>query len=274
MTADPCQPHSVVGADGARLDGCAHGGHLTGWWPAGAQQSRLWMSARSTCGPEAAIRGGIPVVFPQFGALGALRKHGFARTRDWRRCDAAVTGDAVLQFGTDIDDQPGWPHHASLTLTATATGGALTVALDVTNAGTTAFPFTAALHTYLAISSSAAADIDGTGGCAARDATANGRPLTLAQGRLPALGPMDLMIDRATGPLTLHDPADAPLQIDAEGFGGWVVWNPGPAHGLTDVADGDETGFVCVEPALLTPATLAAGQQWSASVTMAAPPNA
>ena len=44
MAHDPCRLRESVGGDGARLAGYAHGGHLTGWWPPGHDDSVLWMS--------------------------------------------------------------------------------------------------------------------------------------------------------------------------------------------------------------------------------------
>jgi hypothetical protein len=92
MIADgaACAPETVTAADGAQLTACAHGGHVLGWTPAGGRP-RLWLSPTARCGPGLAIRGGIPVIFPQFAGRGPLPKHGFARDRAWR---VETMGDA------------------------------------------------------------------------------------------------------------------------------------------------------------------------------------
>ncbi len=252
MPDDPCERMQSVGEDGARLEGCAHGGHLTGWWPSGADESRLWTSTVSTCGPGQAIRGGIPVIFPQFGSLGPLPKHGFAREQTWVPLDPRPTAAAALGFTTTIDRRPQWPHRARLTLSAVARGAGLSVRLDVVNAGATPLRFTAALHTYLHVSSTADARVGG-----------------LTNEQLSPVGPIDVMFHDLPGPLTLNDPQQGPLRMSAEGFTDWVVWNPGPAHGLPDVRDGDESRFVCVEPAALSPVHLPEGHMWSATLTLA-----
>jgi D-hexose-6-phosphate mutarotase len=79
---DLCAPQTLTAADGAELIACAHGGHILGWTPAGGQP-RLWLSPSAQCGPGLAIRGGIPVIFPQFSGRGPLPKHGLARDRGW-----------------------------------------------------------------------------------------------------------------------------------------------------------------------------------------------
>lgn len=251
MSDDPCRTLTRTSHDGARLQGCEHGGHLTGWWPAGASGSRLWLSPASTCGPGLAIRGGIPVVFPQFGLLGPLPKHGLARDHAWTLLDTPPGPEAALAFTTTVGERAQWPHRAALTVSAVARGARLTVRLDVANAGGTPLSFTAALHTYLHVTSTDAARVEGLPG-----------------GRLGTVGPFDRMFHDVPGPLTLRDDGQPPLLIDAEGFTDWVAWNPGPGHGLPDVREGDETAFVCLEPASLCPVHLAPGDVWWSTLTL------
>ena len=49
-----------------------------------------------------------------------------------------------------------------------------------------------------------------------------------------------------------------------EGFTDAVVWNPGAADAaaLADMEDEEYRRFVCIEPALLDPHTLSAGESW------------
>ena len=81
-------------APGVRITACSRGGHLMTWTTEGVE--RLWMSPLSACGGAEAIRGGVPVLFPQFSIFGSLPKHGLLRTADCepggkRRC-AVVQG--------------------------------------------------------------------------------------------------------------------------------------------------------------------------------------
>src|SRR5438270_10896601 len=83
-----------VGAnDGARVEVYTHGAHLTSWKPASGEE-RLFLSSRSSFTPDSAIRGGVPVIFPQFSAMGPLPKHGFARVSEWELVRAGRTSGA------------------------------------------------------------------------------------------------------------------------------------------------------------------------------------
>jgi glucose-6-phosphate 1-epimerase len=268
MTGDPCELVVVDGPGGARLEGCRHGGHITRWWPAGATQPRLWLSPRYDCGPGVAIRGGIPVIFPQFSALGQLPKHGLVRDRAWEVRDPRQPGE--LAFGLRLTETSAWPHRASLTLRAHAENARLDVDLHVINEGSEAFGFTGALHAYLAVSSTAAATLHGLDGADVTDATTDSAATSVVSGPLGAQGPQDLMVRGADLRVTVRDPQVGSTVLTAAGFDSWVVWNPGRGHTLADVAPGDEMAFVCVEPAQLDERVLPPGQSWRGSLTLKA----
>lgn len=208
------------------------------------------------------------MIFPQFGSLGPLRKHGFVRDVAWQRQSRHGGDVARLAFQTRVEPAPAWPHEAVLTLAGQAAGDRLGVSLRVENRGNAPFGFTGALHTYLAVSRSADASLEGLAGCRAIDAMDGGTSTVLGPGALSAVGPRDLMVRGAPDTVTLHDADRPPVDLLSTGFGSWVVWNPGPGHGLTDVGDGDEAHFVCVEPAVLDPVTLDPGQAWRGSLTL------
>ena len=56
---------SIIGPDGATATVARHGGHVVSWRTADGLE-RLFVSDRATIAAGAAIRGGIPVCFPQF----------------------------------------------------------------------------------------------------------------------------------------------------------------------------------------------------------------
>ena len=68
--------------DGARAELYLHGAHVTAWTPAGAGDERLFLSAASEFRADAAIRGGVPVIFPQFAGRAG---RGATRARRRRR---------------------------------------------------------------------------------------------------------------------------------------------------------------------------------------------
>src|SRR3954451_15055935 len=75
-----------------------HGAHVTHYQPAG-QAPVLFMSAKSLFNPAKAIRGGVPLIFPWFGARADDPKapqHGFARNTAWTLKDLwKVDDDSV-----------------------------------------------------------------------------------------------------------------------------------------------------------------------------------
>ena len=93
MTAIPITRHhgldalELIAPDGARAVVALHGAHVLSWTPAGAPE-QLYLSPKSEFTAGQAIRGGVPVCFPQFAARGPLPKHGFARTRPWQLVSA------------------------------------------------------------------------------------------------------------------------------------------------------------------------------------------
>ncbi|XP_043812151.1 putative glucose-6-phosphate 1-epimerase isoform X3 [Manihot esculenta] len=58
-----------------------YGGQVTSWKNE-HREELLFVSSKAIFKPPKAIRGGIPLCFPQFG-IGALERHGFARNRFW-----------------------------------------------------------------------------------------------------------------------------------------------------------------------------------------------
>ena len=268
---DPCRPTTLSFATNSGLSFGFHGGQVLGWTPAGAAADRLWLSPAYECGPGTAIRGGVPVIFPQFSDRGPLPKHGFARDRAWQCTVAGGGPSAVSHVSMDLVDDVAtralWPHGFRLALKILAHPAALDLTLSVRNDGDDWFDFTAALHSYLAVGD-AGARIHGLEGRPAEDNAAGRAAVTMPAQPLDALAKRDVAVRGVTAPVVLDDPALGPLTVTATGFADVVVWNPGPGHGLADVPDGAERGFVCIEPAVLTPVHLGAGHEWHGSMRL------
>jgi glucose-6-phosphate 1-epimerase len=262
-------PHGPVSAEAAdvSITACPRGAHLLTWTTRGVE--RLWRSPLSECGGPTAIRGGIPVLFPQFGTFGELVKHGFGRTTDWRRVEprveARAAGRAVLAF--ELDDSEAtravWPHPFRARLEISASPDDLAMALSVVNRGHGLARLTAGLHTYFAVADPDAT-ITGLGGCHAWDGASTTAPRfsTRLPNRIRALETQDLVVHGAEEPVVLHDAVLGTVSVEASGFPNRVVWNPGPGHELPDVAPGDEAHFVCIEPAAVIPIILPGGGTW------------
>lgn len=237
------------GADGACVRVAAHGAQVLSWTGADGRE-RLYRPPQPPARPDQPLRGGVPVVFPQFGAAGPLPKHGFARDRRWAFAAAGVEhGAPLLRLVLDDDatTRALWPHAFRATLAVRLQPGALELRLSVLNTGDAAFSFTAALHSYLAV-----------------DRSAPPRIGPLEGRRLSVDGAVDRVFAGA-GPCFALRHAGGGLVIEHDGFPDLVLWNPGPdgAAALPDLPDADWRAMLCVEAARVArPVRLAPGQGW------------
>ena len=262
-------------ADGARVEVYLHGAHVTSWQPAGGGE-RLFVSARSRYGPDAAIRGGVPVCFPQFAALGPLPMHGFARTASWdlvhARRSAAGAAEVLLRLADSEATRALWPHAFVAELSVTAAGSTLALGLAVQNTGHAALDFTGALHTYLRVADVTQAAVYGLRGAGYRDKVKGTDGETETANVLRVVGPIDRVYYAAPADLELREPGRA-LAITTTGFADTVIWNPGAAGGAA-MADLEPDGYarmVCVEAAAArAPVTVRPGARWLGTQTLAA----
>lgn len=256
--------------DGASAAIYAQGAHLSSWIPAGGRE-QLFLSKTSEIRDGVAIRGGVPVIFPQFAGLGSLSKHGFARTAVWRLLRSGQTengaGQAVFELQENIARLQRWPHVFRLELVITVMGDTLQMDFSVANSGDTAFSFTCALHTYLAVQELDTVQIAGLAGLRYWDTVSGQRDCLETAQALAISGEIDRIYAQVPGPLELRQAGQTSL-ISSTGFPDAVIWNPGPEKGaaLADLEPGGFARMVCVEAAaIMQPIQLAAGGLWSAS---------
>ena len=259
--------------DGAEATVLLHGAQIVSWIPAGDQQ-RLYLSPLAKAGVGQAVRGGIPVVFPQFELRGALPRHGLARTRIWEWVEGQTRGGAVfgvLRLISDAQTRALWPHDFELELTLSVSGLELDVELAVTNTGPSTFEFTSALHTYLLCDDVRRAKLAGLYDVEYLDNLTGLRqrqeidPFSFA-------GEIDRIYFDAASPQSLAT-AMGRMQLQREGFPDVVVWNPGPhkTAALADLPDDDWPRMLCVEAACIgRPVLLAPGQDWAARQSLVA----
>ncbi|XP_018680923.2 putative glucose-6-phosphate 1-epimerase isoform X4 [Musa acuminata AAA Group] len=70
------------GLRGSSAEVYLYGCHVTSW-KNNHDEELLFLSSKAIFKPPKAIRGGIPICFPQFGSHGNLEQHGFVRNRFW-----------------------------------------------------------------------------------------------------------------------------------------------------------------------------------------------
>lgn len=251
---------------GGRVELSLHGGHVVSWTrPDGDEM--LFLSRRAVFDETTAIRGGVPVIFPQFGP-GPLPKHGFARTARWSLAALHADGGSALarlELRDDGRTRALWPHAFHLRLEVVL-DDRLTMRLAVTNPGDEPLSFTGALHSYLRVSDVMRARVAGLRGVRYIDKLRDGARVAETADSLVATAQVDRVYLDAPGSLRLDDPADArAVEIEQAGFRDTVVWNPW-ADGAASLADMDAGGWremLCVEAAAAgKPARVAPGDSW------------
>jgi glucose-6-phosphate 1-epimerase len=251
--------------DGASAIATLQGAHLVSWTPAAGKEC-LYVSERSPFQAGLPIRGGIPVVFPQFADRGPLPQHGFARTQPWSLVGESE-GEEGARVSFALESSPRtvalWPHAFRVELVATIGGPRLDVELRVANKGESDFAFAAALHTYLRMSEAAGARLEGLRGTRYVN---RGESAVEVETRdaVTAAAPIDRVYLGSPGVTRLEE-AGRILRIEQRGFVDTVVWNPG-AERTVRMPDMPAEGFrhmLCVEAAMFEPIRWAPGDAWS-----------
>jgi len=259
---------AIPGGDSVVL--ALQGAQVLSWLASGVE--RLYLSPRALLDGHSAVRGGVPVCFPQFNQRGPLPKHGFARNVAWQP-EAGVPqpdGQVALVLRDDATSRAVWPHAFLARLTAALSPGRLRVELEVENPGGAPWTFAAALHTYLRVDEIADARLEGLHGANRWDAVRDDRHVETA----PALRfgtEFDSVYAAPAEPLRLVQPTGTLTITQSASCTETVVWNPGPdlSAKLADMPDDGWRHMLCVEAARIDqPVLLDGGGRWSGWQTL------
>jgi glucose-6-phosphate 1-epimerase len=255
----------AVSPGGASAAVLHHGAQLASWRSAKGTEN-IYISERADFSPGSAIRGGAPICFPQFSTLGDLPLHGFVRNQIWTPVAGAAGGAAVsrLRFADTAETRALWPHSFEAELQVTLTDDGIEIALSAKNTGSTAFSFTAALHTYFRVNAIEDVTITGLRNTRYLDKLKDNVICTETEEGLRIDRPLDRVYYQTEGERTLEE-GGRKLRISTEGMPDTVVWNPGADRCATiaDLPDDAWRHFVCIEAAVIdTPVSLAPGATW------------
>jgi glucose-6-phosphate 1-epimerase len=256
-------------ASGSTAEIAIQGAHVTSWKRATGDEM-LFVSANSPLAAGEPIRGGIPVVFPQFAALGPLPMHGFVRTTTWEVVDVGrdPTGAvfALLRTRDTESTRALWPHSFRATMRVTL-DEALSTAITIENTGPDAFPFHCALHTYLRVADLRKVSVEGLEGATYQDRTAKSVQRRERRRPLTVRGEVDRIYVARPGRLRILDQSRGrAILLDRAGFSDVVIWNPGEekARANINLAEGEWLSMLAVESAqIVPPVQLAPGSLWS-----------
>ena len=254
-----------------------HGAQVLSWRTANGHE-RLYLSPQidwqAVAQGRYAIRGGIPICWPQFNRRGSLPKHGFARLLPWTITQQNASSLTLNLRLNDVppawlhgaQGEPFWSHPFEATVQLELLPDLLTLHLRVRNGGNTPMPFTAALHGYLATGGQTAhACIMGADGLRYWNASPDANPeYPVQQGPIRFTGGVDCVYPAFASTLT-HGNGQHLKLCQSASFGQTVVWNPGATlcARLPDMPADAWRDFVCIEAAQIdTPALLAPGDLW------------
>ncbi|CAI9094244.1 OLC1v1029947C3 [Oldenlandia corymbosa var. corymbosa] len=155
---------------GASVKVSLFGGQVVSWKKENGEEL-LFTSSKANFKPPMAVRGGIPICFPQFGNRGILEQHGFARNRMWiidenppplHPNDSKGKSFVDLLFTPSEEDLKRWNHSFEFRLrVALDFDGYLTMISRVRNINCKPFSFSIAYHTYFSISDISEVRVEG-----------------------------------------------------------------------------------------------------------------
>ena len=249
-----------------------YSGQVLSYRPKSQKDDLLFVSEKAYYEDGKAIKGGIPVCWPWFGAdpddLGRPA-HGFVRNRQWE-----VTGSESLANGAtkvvlamvDSDQtREIWPHPFKLSIEITV-GDSLKVVLVTHNSGDESITISQALHTYFYVGDISKVQVLGLDGIDYLDKVDEFAEKTQS-GPVTINGEVDRIYKGVTGELVIDDASlGRRIRITSRGCSTAVVWNPWSeiAASMGDLDDDDYKKMICVETANAGPETveIAAGSEY------------
>jgi glucose-6-phosphate 1-epimerase len=211
----------------------------------------LFLSQCSRFAEGQAIRGGIPICFPWFGAREGKKQHGFARNTEWELRDVLSHGDGSVTVSFRLPEIAEAAEFPKFTLDYFVTvGKMLSLELLTTNHSNQNFEFENCLHTYFAVGDISAVSIHGLKGADYLDKTDNLARKTESGDAIRIASEVDRTFVNTTSEVEIHDaPSARKIIVAKENSASTVVWNPWitRAQQLSDFGDEEYKKMVCVE---------------------------
>ena len=229
-----------------------YGGHVLSWAPAG-QRPVIFMSPKAVFKQGKALRGGVPLCWPWFGKhpqAAELPSHGVARISTWQLARQEEAEDGTVHLMLTLPPADNTLPSGALVIEAGAALKLNLITLDVPQA----MPFSAAMHTYFAVSDYEKVAVTGLEEAAFTEYADDASPHS--EDPLIPAGHIDRIYHpvQETQEITLHDPLwQRSIRLVRSGSGSVVVWNPGEAlaAGMGDLGAEASRGFLAVETAVV-----------------------
>ncbi|NOR71081.1 MAG: D-hexose-6-phosphate mutarotase [Methylomarinum sp.] len=234
-----------------------YAGQVLSFKPVNEAEDFMFISDNAYFQEGKAIKGGIPICWPWFGAAPESENmerpdHGFVRNDFWSvsSVDNLHNGDTKikLEFVDSAKTREIWPYSFYLSLEIIV-GDSLTLELLTRNTGDKAFFITEALHTYFNVADAAQVQVLGLEKTEYLD-KAEDFVKVCQVGAITIAEETDHIHVDVQHDLTINDPGfNRKIKITSSGNKNVVVWNPwvkGSAE-ITDLDSDDYKHFICVE---------------------------
>ena len=249
-------PVAILEAAGSTAIVALQGGQVLSWRARGFSDDVLWLSPSAQLGTGKAVRGGVPVCWPWFGAHpsdAAKPAHGFVRAAYWNVAGSATSASRarlILSFDTSVVDASLWQPRARAELEITV-GETLTISLSTDNLSAAPFALTQALHTYLNVGDIADATVTGLESRRYIDQL-DGGAVRLQSGAIVIGSEVDRIYQATGDDVVVTDNRLArQICVAKSGSQSTVVWNPwiAKAARLGDVGEDGYRRMLCIETA-------------------------
>ncbi|KAI7741502.1 hypothetical protein M8C21_007732 [Ambrosia artemisiifolia] len=256
-------------------------------WRNDRGEELLFASHKANGKAPKAIRGGIPICFPQFGSCGSLEQHSFARNKVWSVDDnppSLPANDSSGKSFVDLllkpseEDLKCWPHSFELRLrVCLGADGNLTLISRVRNINAKPFSFSFAYHSYLSVSDISEVRVEGLETmdyldnlCQKEQFTEQGDAITFeAEIERVYIGSPSCVA-------VLDHERKRTFVLRKEGLPDVVVWNPWEkkSKSMADLGDDEYRQMVCVDGAVVEkPVTLKPGEEWKGRLEIIVVPS-
>jgi D-hexose-6-phosphate mutarotase len=255
-----------------------HGAHLTHFQKKD-EPPVLFMSQLSRFQKGAPIRGGIPVIFPWFGAREGEPAHGFARTQLWEMREVSQTANGAVRLRLRLPDSPEAALLPEFTAEFIVTIGK-TLAIELTVANTSPdqnLTFEDCFHSYFHVGDINAVSVTGLKGVDYLDKVEAFARKTERSEHLKISQETDRVYLNTSDPVEIHDSnLGRRIQVEKSGSLSTVVWNPWveKSQQMPDFGNEEYRQMICVESGNVAEnrLTLSAGKTARIKTTIATLP--
>ncbi|EFA81480.1 aldose 1-epimerase family protein [Heterostelium album PN500] len=242
-----------------------NGAHVSSFIVNGVQQ--FFLSEKSAYEPKKAIRGGIPLIYPQFGP-GNIQTHGFARNMQWSIKSTFSEGNGTIGIKFELKDDDYsrniWPNSFRALYSVILHPAHLELRFSNKNTDIKPWNYQLAFHTYYSISNIQNVHVEGLSQYEFIDKMKKAQKFTESRQNVTIQEEVDRVYVsiKPDTPIVLVDQSNQhKIILKSENLNDAVVWNPwvDKSKAMADFGDLEYPNMICIEagqiekPKLLSP---------------------